>query len=76
MNEKIRKNHFLELYGTGEETRDFIYIDDLVRVIEIMVDTDDLKYRIFNVANGVDVSVREIAEEYAALWELDAAQIK
>lgn len=76
MNEKIRKNHFLELYGTGEETRDFIYIDDLVRVIEIMVDTDDLKYRVFNVANGVDVSVREIAEAYAALWELDAAQIK
>lgn len=76
MNEKIKKNHCLELYGTGEETRDFIYIDDLIRVIEIMVDTDNLKDRIFNVANGINVSVREIAEAYAALWGLDASYIK
>lgn len=76
MNEKIKKNRYLELYGTGEETRDFIYIDDLIRVIEIMVNTNDLKYRIFNVANGINVSVREIAEAYAALWGLDVSQIK
>ena len=76
MNEKIKKNGYLELYGTGEETRDFIYIDDLIRVIEIMVDTDDLEYRIFNVANGINVSVRKIAEAYAALWGLDVSHIK
>lgn len=76
MNEKIKKNHSLNLYGTGEETRDFIYIDDLIRVIGIIAETDDLKHRIFNVANGNEVSVRELAETYAVLWGLKASDIK
>ncbi|MFV0350131.1 MAG: NAD-dependent epimerase/dehydratase family protein [Halodesulfovibrio sp.] len=49
----------LELFGTGEETRDFIHVHDLAHVVSLLIErkTDNV---VLNAAGGRQVSVREI----------------
>ena len=49
------------LSGTGEETRDFIHVQDVARAIRILAERADMSARAYNVASGVETSVGEIA---------------
>ena len=51
----------IELFGTGFETRDFIYIDDIAQQIALIIKCADFKGEIYNIANGIEVSIRELA---------------
>lgn len=55
----------IDLFGTGNETRDFIHISDILRALELILAYQGPE-EIFNVANGEEVSIRELAEIYAA----------
>ena len=54
----------IDLFGTGNETRDFIHISDILRALELILAYQGPE-EIFNVANGEEVSIRELAEIYA-----------
>lgn len=47
------------LYGTGFESRDFIYILDLVKAIEIVSQNSDFKADIINIANGKGILIKD-----------------
>ena len=49
----------IELFGTGQETRDFIYISDLVKVIELVGHHAAFEGESLNVGNGVETSIKE-----------------
>ena len=51
----------ITLGGTGEERRDFIYVDDLARVMGRLIERDAGGYEILNVASGTSVSIAEAA---------------
>lgn len=51
----------LEIYGDGEQTRDFIYIDDLIRAIVRAAVVDGIGGQVFQVATGRETSVRQLA---------------
>lgn len=42
----------LELWGSGAETRDFIYIDDLVHAVDVIFSHSDMNASVYNVASG------------------------
>jgi len=63
MYKKINTTGRLEVFGTGNESRDFIYIDDLVQALDLVFKCDSSEV-IFNVANGKEVTIREIAFEF------------
>lgn len=65
MYQKIKKNGSLELFGTGEESRDYIYIDDLVEAIFLVALDEKSDYVIWNVANGEEVFIKDIAAIFA-----------
>jgi dTDP-4-dehydro-6-deoxy-alpha-D-gulose 4-ketoreductase len=48
----------IEIWGNGTQTRDFIYVTDLVRATLQMVAAN--KYTIFDVGNGDSVSILEL----------------
>ncbi len=52
----------IELFGTGLESRDFIYIDDLVRVVDILLKNSEMKAECYNVANGSEILIKEAAK--------------
>ena len=60
--QKANKNDVIELWGTGEETRDFIYVDDLCEIILKLVMHELPKFEILNVAMGKSISISNIAE--------------
>jgi dTDP-glucose 4,6-dehydratase/UDP-glucose 4-epimerase len=54
------QNASLELWGGGQEARDFIYIDDLVKAIDIIISQPNLKAEIYNVASGEMTLIKDI----------------
>ncbi|MCM1140046.1 MAG: NAD-dependent epimerase/dehydratase family protein [Muribaculum sp.] len=53
----------IELFGTGKETRDFIYIDDLVHLIECVAKNSSFEGDIINAANGIQIQISDIARQ-------------
>ncbi len=58
--EQAKANRPITVYGTGEQTRDFTYIDDTIKAcIELMKKVDGCE--IFNVANESEYSIGDLA---------------
>ncbi len=50
------------LFGTGSETRDFIYVKDLCQaILTVMLQPSQAKVDIFNMASGVESTINEVA---------------
>jgi dTDP-glucose 4,6-dehydratase/UDP-glucose 4-epimerase len=62
ISQKLKDEGPLSLFGTGRETRDFIHIDDLVNLIDVVIRKAQFQGDFINAANGVETSIREIAE--------------
>ena len=58
--QKGRFNNEVVFWGTGEETRDFIFIDDLVAAIFCILTNTNSCLEIYNVANGQTVKIRDL----------------
>jgi UDP-glucose 4-epimerase len=56
-------NETLEIYGDGNQTRDFIYIDDLVNALMLAAITDNIGGEAFQIASNQETSVGEISEK-------------
>lgn len=76
MYQKIKKNECLELFGTGEESRDYIYIDDLVEAISLIALDEKSDYVIWNVANGEEIFIKDIAAIFARKMNLPLELVK
>jgi nucleoside-diphosphate-sugar epimerase len=48
------------IFGTGKQSRDFTYIDNVVSANILSATTPGLKHEVFNVANGQDNTVLEL----------------
>jgi UDP-glucose 4-epimerase len=51
-------NETIELYGTGEETRDFVYIDDLIQAIHNIILSEFYTGNTINIASGVSSTIK------------------
>ncbi len=63
----------IELFGSGNETRDFIYIADLVQAVNCVVERGLFNGEAVNVASGLETTIREAATIFCS--EIDP-QIK
>jgi len=52
----------LQIYGDGEQTRDFIFIDDLVHVIRLAVSVDSIGGEIFQIGTNTERTVTEVVQ--------------
>ncbi len=53
----------LEIYGDGKQTRDFIYIDDLLGAIYKAATVPDVGGEVFQIATSAETTVNEIADK-------------
>jgi UDP-glucose 4-epimerase len=63
----------LEIYGDGTQTRDFIYIDDLIQAIMLSVKSD-VGGEVFQIATFKETTVNEIAEKIKYLFESETGK--
>ena len=57
----------IKIYGDGKQSREFIYIDDLLSaygiIINKMLSGDELAGEVINIGTGVDINIKYLAEE-------------
>jgi nucleoside-diphosphate-sugar epimerase len=59
---RLLKNMSLVIFGDGEQTRDFIFVDDIVEANMLALNSRNACGDVFNIGTGVGVSVNQIAE--------------
>jgi len=60
--DSIEKNNPLIVYGNGNQTRDFVEINDVIEIInEIILLDFKKKFNIYNIANGKPIKIIDLA---------------
>jgi UDP-glucose 4-epimerase len=59
---RLLKNMPPIIFGDGEQTRDFIFVDDVVEANMLALDSRDACGDVFNIGTGIGVNVNQIAE--------------
>jgi UDP-glucose 4-epimerase len=60
--QKTLQSNSIELFGTGAETRDFIFIDDLLAALKCVIENATFDGESYNVATGVETKISEVAK--------------
>jgi dTDP-glucose 4,6-dehydratase/UDP-glucose 4-epimerase len=68
MHQKIKSGGSIYLYGTGKESRDFIYITDLLQAINLIFTSASFGGGVVNIANGEEITIRRAAETFYQLY--------
>lgn len=58
---KFMSNDDVNLFGTGKETRDYIHIDDICNVVDLVLKNSHFENEVINVANGEEVELNKVA---------------
>ena len=58
----------ITLHGTGKESRDFIYIRDLVRAIDCVINNGRMKGEVYNLASGNETTIEEAVTIFFNQW--------
>jgi dTDP-glucose 4,6-dehydratase/UDP-glucose 4-epimerase len=62
--QKIKAGGPVQLIGTGKESRDYIYIDDVVLAFEMILQKSGMKGEIYNIASGEEVHIEKVVKIY------------
>ena len=66
---KSLKSKVVELFGTGEETRDFIFISDILEAIDLIIQGSDFKADVVNIASGKEIKIKTAAMYFYELFD-------
>jgi UDP-glucose 4-epimerase len=56
-----------EIYGDGEQTRDFVYVDDVVQANLLALERAPSPWALYNIATGVETSINDLCQQLIAL---------
>ena len=57
------KNESLSVYGSGDQIRCFCHVDDAVRALLLVMDSDKAVGEVFNVGNNQQITIIELAKK-------------
>lgn len=69
---KTLTNNKVNLFGNGDESRDFIYISDLVHAVDCVIEKADFKGETINIASGIETRVDRAAQLLLKYYNKDA----
>jgi dTDP-glucose 4,6-dehydratase/UDP-glucose 4-epimerase len=61
---KSKSTNSIDLFGTGRETRDFIFIEDIVDAIKCLLKNGAFEATVYNLANGKAHTINEVANTF------------
>lgn len=65
---KLTANQQAEIWGDGNKTRDYVYIDDVVRANLLAIDLpSDYQNPVFNVGTGIETTLNDLYRKIAEL---------
>ncbi len=63
------------IYGDGLQTRDFVYVKDVVQALYLASTTPGVSGKVFNVGTGDAITVLKLAEHIARTLKVDLTPI-
>jgi len=61
----------VDIFGDGEQTRDFVYVKDVVAAIMLMLHKENPAFQALNVGRGVQVRINDLFRNLCVLLEYD-----
>ncbi|UPZ16060.1 NAD-dependent epimerase/dehydratase family protein [Flavobacterium humidisoli] len=68
---QIRNNNSIQIFEDGKETRDFVYIDDVVEATILGIEKEEANGHVFNVGTGVATDVLDVANSLIKAYNID-----
>ncbi|WP_369765649.1 NAD-dependent epimerase/dehydratase family protein [Flavobacterium sp. WC2429] len=68
---QIRNNNPIQIFEDGKETRDFVFIDDVVAATILGIEKEEANGHVFNVGTGVAIDVLEVANSLIKAYNID-----
>ena len=68
---QIRNGNGIQIFEDGKETRDFVYIDDVVRATIMGIEKEEANGEIFNVGTGVATDVLSVANSLIEAYGIE-----
>ena len=68
---RIRNGNGINIFEDGKETRDFVYIDDVVDTTILGIEKEEANGHVFNVGTGVATDVLTVARTLIEKYEID-----
>lgn len=65
---RIRHGHGIDIYEDGEESRDFVYIDDVVESLVLALTSKKAAGHAFGIGTGIGTSVLDVAKTLVELY--------
>ncbi len=59
---RIKNGNDINIFEDGKESRDFVYIDDVIQATVLALESNNIDSDVFNVGSGVATSVETVAE--------------
>jgi len=72
--EKMKNNLPVEIYGDGTQTRDFVSVDDVVKVCEALL-SKNISKQIINVSTGKSISLNSLFETMKTHFNYDKTPV-
>lgn len=67
----IKNGKGINVFEDGKETRDFVFIDDIVDATILGIEKEEANNEIFNVGTGIATDVNTVVKELMANYEID-----
>lgn len=67
VNKVMTSDAKVTIWGTGEEQRDLLHVDDLVQMVECSLEKQKTAYELFNCGSGAAISIRKLVETIVQL---------
>lgn len=68
---RIRNGNPLDIYEDGLETRDFVYITDIIDSIILSLENENANYNTYNVGSGEATTISKVAELMVKYFGID-----
>ncbi len=68
---QIRNNNGIQIFEDGKETRDFVFIDDVVDATILGIENEAANGHVFNVGTGVPTDVLTVANSLIESYKID-----
>jgi len=66
---KLQHTDDTQLSGTGKESRDFIHVSDLVRLLDCIIQKSTFSFNVYNAATGTETTIRQLADIFERFYE-------
>ncbi|GAB5051448.1 NAD-dependent epimerase/dehydratase family protein [Pediococcus ethanolidurans] len=64
ISQAIMHHSTFTLFGDGTQTRDFVFVDDVIQALILLTKKSDIVHQVFNVGSGEHVSLLQVINTY------------